>query len=123
MFRLTAIQIVLVCFALYALSRVLLRFRRGGLPLLHLALWLVFWGGVIFVALDPAVTNIFAHVLGVGRGADVIIYLALMVLFYLVFRLLVKLTDLEQQMTRVVRAVALKELDESTAAGRDLPKV
>jgi len=44
-----AIQIVLTCFAMFAVSRVLIRYRRGGMRMLHLGLWLVFWAAVIVV--------------------------------------------------------------------------
>jgi len=118
----SAIQLVLVCFGLFALSRVFLRFRRGGLPLVHLALWVLFWCGVIFAALEPSATSTFARMLGVGRGADVVIYLALVTLFYLLFRTFGKVEDLERQITRVVRAAALKEMDEGPSPTSDRPK-
>jgi small membrane protein len=108
----SAIQIVLSLFALFALTRVVLRFRRGGLPFVHLALWVLFWSAVIVAVLQPMTTNVVARLLGVGRGADVVTYLGLVVLFYLLFRMFGKLEDLERQITRVVRAAALKDLDD-----------
>ncbi len=114
----SAISIVLICFAVFALSRAVLRFRRGGLPLLHLGLWVLFWSAVIVVVVQPSVTSRLATLLGVGRGADVVIYLSLMSLFYLLFRMFGKIEDLERQITRVVRAAALKELDD-TLSRRD----
>ncbi len=105
------IQVLLICFALFALSRVFLSFRRGGMPVPHLMVWVAFWAGVIFVVVQPETTSTIARVLGVGRGADVVIYLALALLFYLLFRMLGKIEDLERQITRVVRAAALRDLD------------
>lgn len=107
----TVIQIVLILFSAFAFSRALLRFRRGDLPFVHLLLWFFFWLGVVIVALRPGVSSALAHVFGVGRGADMVIYLALMVLFFLVFRMFGKIEDLERQITRVVRAAALEKLD------------
>ncbi len=109
----TAIQVVLLCVAVFALSRAVLRFRRGGLPLPHLALWLLFWGGVIVIALLPETASTLARLLGVGRGADVVVYLALVLLFLLLFRTFGRIEDLERQITRIVRAAALKELRQS----------
>jgi hypothetical protein len=105
------IQIVLICFAVFAVSRVLLRFRRGGLPLGHLFLWLLFWAGVAVVAVLPDTTSWMARVLRVGRGADLVIYMALTALFYILFRMFGRIEDLERQITRVVRAAALKEME------------
>jgi hypothetical protein len=107
----TTIQIVLCSCAALALWRVFHRFRRGGLPLLHLALWSLVWTGVMFVSLQPNATSAVARVLGVGRGADAVIYLALVLLFYVVFRVLGKIENLDRQITRLVRATALKELE------------
>lgn len=120
----TAIQIVLVGFALFAMSRVVLRFRRGGLPLAYLVLWSLFWLAVIVVVLLPDTAGAVAALLGVGRGADVVIYLALVLLFYLLFRMFARLEELERQITLVVRAAALKELDQRTsdASGPSAPR-
>jgi hypothetical protein len=108
----TTIQIVLVAFAVFALSRVVLRFRKGGLPLVHLLAWFLFWSGAIVAVLAPVTTNYVARLVRVGRGADLVMYVSVMALFYLLFRLFGKIEELERQITRVVRAAALKELDE-----------
>jgi hypothetical protein len=117
-----AIQIVLTCFAVFAISRVLIRYRRGGLRMLHLGLWLLFWAGVIVVALRPETTNLFANWLGVGRGVDTAMYLALLMIFYLLFRSFGKIEDLDRQLTRVVRANALREMEADLAAAKDREK-
>jgi hypothetical protein len=103
-----AIQIVLVCFAVFAMSRVLIRFRRGGMRGFELFLWLVFW--------------IAAQWLGVGRGVDTAMYLSLLVIFYLLFRAFGKMEDLDRQLTRVVRANALREMEEDLAAEKSQQK-
>jgi small membrane protein len=114
-----AIQIVLTCFAVFAFSRVLIRYRRGGMRMLHLGLWLIFWTGVIVVSLHPDTTNRLADLLGVGRGVDTAIYLSLLMIFYLLFRCFAKIEDMDRQLTRVVRADALREMEEDLAAAKD----
>jgi hypothetical protein len=114
-----AIQIVLTCFAVFAISRVLIRYRRGGLRMLHLGLWLLFWAGVVVVALRPETTNLFANLLGVGRGVDTAMYLALLMIFYLLFRAFGKIEDLDRQLTRVVRANALREMEAELAVAKE----
>ncbi len=112
-----AIQIVLTCFAMFAVSRVLIRYRRGGMRMLHLGLWLVFWAAVIVVSVHPATTDRLATILGVGRGVDTAMYLSLLLIFYLLFRSFAKIEDLDRQLTRIVRANALRDLEEDLAAG------
>jgi hypothetical protein len=108
----TAIQIVLCSFAAFAMSRAVLRFRRGGLALVHLVTWFLFWAAVIVAVLWPATTSAVAAWVRVGRGTDLVMYLSVMALFYLLFRLFGKIEELERQITRVVRAAALKDLDD-----------
>jgi hypothetical protein len=107
-----AIQIVLICFSLFAFSRVLMRYRRGGMRILHLGLWLVFWASVVVVAWLPDTTSLLARWLGVGRGVDTAMYLAILMSFYLLYRSFAKIEDLDRQLTRIVRANALREMEE-----------
>ncbi len=119
-----AIQIVLICFAVFAMSRALIRYRRGLMRVLHVELWLLFWVGVVVVGMRPEVTDLLANWLGVGRGVDTAMYLALLLIFYLLFRSFGKIEDLDRQLTRMVRANALREMEEDLAADQrpDPPK-
>ena len=114
-----AIQIVLLCFAIFAMSRALIRYRRGLTRMLHLEMWLLFWVCVVVVALRPEVTDLLACWLGVGRGVDTAMYLALLMIFFLLFRNFGKVEDLDRQLTKVVRANALREMEEDLAAAKD----
>ena len=111
-----AIQIILTCFAVFAISRVLIRFRRGGLRLPNLGLWLLFWVLVVVATLRPEATDLLARWVGVGRGVDTAMYLGFLMIFYLVFRLFTKLEDLDRQLTRVVRANAIKDAEAQLTA-------
>lgn len=119
-----AIQVVLICFAVFAMSRTLIRYRRGLMRVLHLELWLLFWVGVLVVGMRPEVTDMLAKWLGVGRATDAAIYLALLLIFYLLFRSFAKIEDLDRQLTRVVRANALREMEADLAPEpeRERPK-
>jgi hypothetical protein len=119
----TAIQIVLVGFAVFALSRVVLRFRKGGLPVVHLVTWFLFWAAVIVAVIRPATTSAIANRVRVGRGADLVMYLSVVVLFYSLFRMFGKIEELERQITRVVRAAALKEMDERPPSRSMPPRI
>lgn len=106
------IQILIIGFAIFAIARAVTQVREGRLPLLWMIFWIVFWVAVSVVAWLPHTTSFVANLLGVGRGADLVVYVALLALFYLVFRLFVKFEDVEREITSLVRTLALKDSEE-----------
>jgi hypothetical protein len=110
----TLIQIILLAVFLLALARAVSGYRKGQLPLTQLAAWMFFWIAAGYVVVRPETTSMLARLLGVGRGADVVVYLALVAAFYLIFRMFAKIEALERQLTKLVRGLALKDMkDES----------
>ncbi len=97
------IQIILVLFFFFALFKVFLRFRSGGLKGREAIGWFVFWILAIAVVINPNYTLILAKILGVGRGVDAIIYLAISLLFFLVFKIYIHLEKIDRQITKLVR--------------------
>ncbi|MBI5221393.1 MAG: DUF2304 domain-containing protein [Candidatus Magasanikbacteria bacterium] len=105
----TTIQFFLILFFLFALLKVTARFRGGEIKFLNALVWVLFWLLASTVVLIPGLAIWLAKFLGVGRGVDAVIYLAIAVLFFLVFRLLVRLEKLEKNLTRLVRQDALSD--------------
>ncbi len=105
----SVIQILLILFALFAITRAIRQFRQGALTIAWLIVWVVFWLLVGGVTVAPQTTDILARIAGVGRGADFVFYVSIAALFYLVFRLFVKIEDVEREITRLVRKLAMEE--------------
>lgn len=105
----TGIQIVISVFALFAFTRTILQFKKGRLTFVWLLFWMLFWLGAVFVAVLPTTADMLAQFFGVGRGADVVIYLSLLVMFYLLFRVYVKIEQVETEITRLVRNRSIDE--------------
>lgn len=103
------IQIILVAFALFALARTVSQFRRGRIGVIWTLGWSVVWVAVGIVVFLPNTAQVLARVLGVGRGADLVIYVALISLFFLLFKLFVKIEALERDISTLVRETALEE--------------
>lgn len=103
------IQIILLVFVLFALSRVYLQFKNRQLKLGGFLFWaLLFLTAIIGIILPNEMTR-FANALGIGRGVDFVIYASIALLFYLVFRLYVYLEEVRHEITDVVRKIALQE--------------
>lgn len=71
--------------------------------------WIVFWLAAAAVVIWPDSTFYFSNKLGIGRGADLIVYLALAIIFFLIFRLTALLEKQKREITELTRAIALKK--------------
>ncbi|AEF96958.1 DUF2304 domain-containing protein [Methanotorris igneus] len=103
------IQIFGILFALFALSRVILQIRNRNMNLDEGIFWIFVWTLVVVVLVFPQTLDYLARVLGVGRGVDAIIYLSIVALFYLIYRMYAKMEHLEREITKVVREIAIKD--------------
>lgn len=103
------IQILFIIFFLFAISRVVLRYRKNELKISEFLFWILFWILAVLFVIAPDSSFYFAKLLGVARGADLIVYLALALLFFLVFKLTVKLEKINREITKITRQNALSE--------------
>ncbi len=89
-----------------------MRYKDSAITVRELLLWLLFWIAAAVAVLLPQTTSFLANLVGVGRGVDLAIYVALVIIFYMIFRIFVRLEKLEQDITKVVREVGLKKIKE-----------
>jgi hypothetical protein len=102
--------VIITLFVLFAWSRAALRYRDRSISLPELIFWSLVWASAEVVVVYPGLTGILASKLGIGRGADLIIYLSIIVLFYLMFRLYIQIGAVERRFTDMVRAIAIEEV-------------
>lgn len=103
------IKIAIILAVLFIVSRIILRFKDGLVSIWGLIAWLLLWTAVIVATIVPWTTERLANLIGVGRGVDAIIYISIIILFYGVFRLSVKLENIEYEITQIVRKNALRD--------------
>ena len=117
------IQFLFLAFVLLAIIRVIQKYRQRGMRLPEFLFWTLVWVAAAITIAFPETTQFFADLLGIGRGADLILYVGLLAAFYLIFRLHVTHDRLEQETTEIVRALALHQLGAggggATGTGRD----
>lgn len=103
------LKIIITPIIIILLSQVWSEFKNSRLGIL----WFLFWGGawtsVGLIVYFPQLTTELAHLIGVTRGVDAIIYLSIVTLFYLIFRLYLKIAHLNRRVTELVRDDALKD--------------
>lgn len=103
----TSIQLVLIIIILFAMSRVYLRWRENILTPRTALFWIFIWVSALIGVVLPQTTSRIAELFGVGRGVDIIVYISLTLLFYLVFRIYVMIEDLKNDISKLIREIAL----------------
>jgi len=104
------IKIIFTVFALFAWSRAIIRFYSKDLNIKELFFWSFVWALMIVLVYIPGKTNFLARILGMERGNDAMFFLAIAGLFYATYRLYVKSNEQEKEITKLVRALALKNV-------------
>ncbi len=103
-------QVGLVVFAAFAMARTLKQYRKQRVSLHWFLLWSGLWVLVIGVALLPETADAVAKLVGVGRGADLAVYIAVVVLAYAVFRQFVRQSETDRAITQLVRRIAVNDV-------------
>jgi small membrane protein len=104
----TIIQIVLVLFILFALSRAWLRFKDKKIHLGEFIFWVIVWVGAITAITLPETLGYASKIMGIGRPVDLLVYASIALLFYLNFRQYVKMDEQNAQISKIVTEVAIK---------------
>jgi len=102
------LQIILIVFALFAISRAFLRMRENKITKVEFLFWCVVWLAVIVISLIPSISATISNLFGIARGVDLLVYVSIIVIFYLIFRIYVKIESIEQDFTRLIREIAVK---------------
>jgi len=75
-----------------------------------LALWSILWLLVALINVFPEILSRISDFVGIGRGVDLLIYLAIFAIFYSLFRMQVRMNLLDKKLTKVVRKNAVGEV-------------
>jgi len=104
-------QLIVPVLALLMIMKAISRFRRNEQSWREVITWVLVWGAIAFFALFPRVSDHFASAIGIKSGANAIITAALVILFYIVFKLLVSSENLEAKITKLNRKIALEKFE------------
>lgn len=111
-YPMTIFQLLVICtgaiFVLFAIDL----YQRQKFNLLH---FLVFFGGtamIVVFSFKPALLQSVGSFFGVARGADIIVYVAIIFLAYLYFGIINQQTKYAYELTRIVTARAIQHTAE-----------
>ena len=103
-------QIFLLLLVGTAMGTVILRYRQSKISSLAFVLWFAVWTTGAVTILFPNITLTPARWLGLGRGTDLILYVSIIFILFLIFRIHVRLEQINREITKVVRTLALREM-------------
>ena len=106
------LQILVTILVLFFLSEIWINLKRKELSLLSFIFWVSVWGAILVVVWEPGITFNLAQVFHIQRGIDSVVYLSIVALFYVVFRLILKLEKIERRIERIVREISLKNTNQ-----------
>lgn len=102
----TGIQILLLTGIAFISLYFFIRWKKRVLDILLLAAMILC--AAVFVVW-PDLTQSLAKTLGVGRGADLVFYLSILIFWFVVLKMYSRIRKLEQMITQIARKEALNE--------------
>jgi hypothetical protein len=103
-------QIIALIIIAFFLSRLIWQKKREKINGQEFVFWLIFWffAGLAIVFLKK-IDQLVAGLGFSGSGIEVLLYVAVAVLFYLIFRVRMKLEKIERDVTKIIREIAIRE--------------
>ena len=99
------VPLIALCMVLYAWSHVF----RGTKTIWEAMLWTFFWGGVCIVVLFPAWISVLTTWTGIRNEANAIFAIAIGIILFIVFHILIRIEKIQKRITDLVRHEALRD--------------
>lgn len=106
-------QIVVLSISIIMIYQGIKNYVRGksGQTVLKLAVRLVVWGGMSFIAVYPSFTTVLARVVGLEGNMNTVILSGFLLVFLMIFKLLSAIERLEQSISEITRKESLKDIN------------
>ena len=103
-------QILALALIIFLLARLLWQKKRKKIQGGEFVFWLIFWSfsglAIVFIKyIDSLVSRLGFS----SQGIDVLLYLGVVFLFYLIFKIRLRQEKLDQDITKITRTISLKD--------------
>ncbi len=72
-------------------------------------LWTLFWGAIAAIALKPGLLSTLSALAGFKNRENAVFVTSIGILFFMVFYIVIRLEEMEQRQTRMLRELGLKD--------------
>ena len=101
------IQYVATGIIIVIYGQLVLRVIKDKTSIVKILFWLIFWAGaLILIWLPQGTIDSVGQFFGVEKGLDLVVYLSVIILFYIVLRIYNKVDKLQKNITKLVREIA-----------------
>ena len=104
----TLVQFIIVGLAALIIFKTILNFKEKKVTFKLFIFWTALWIIIMVAAVLPKITTFFSEILGIGRGVDVAVYFSIILIFFLLYRIIIHLEKIDQEITQIIRHLALK---------------
>lgn len=105
------LQVLISIFVVLILGKLFKQWQQDKMTLGIFLAWCFLWLAILLVFWLPEITSYLANFLGIGRGADLIVYLSIVLIFYLIFKIFVRINKTDKQITKLVREDAIRDAE------------
>jgi len=84
------------------------KYKKSQYNLKVFVFWTFAWTSMIIFALFPSVTTYLSKILKLDRPVDAVLYPSIVLLYYLVFVLYMKIENYNKQLTRIIQKDAVQ---------------
>ena len=102
-------QFVFLLFIAVSLYRVIGKIKSGQLNFKESFVWVFVWtlGGIIIF--NPGLSVRVSQIFGIGRGVDLVIYTSIIFLYYIAYKMYLKVDNLQKKLKDISTKIALNE--------------
>ncbi len=103
------IRLLVWIIGLLILYNIFIKFRKKEITFAWFSFWFLLWAGIIGLVSHAYIADRIASFigLGTGRGVELALFLAILIVLYLMFRLYLKINQIESQISEIVKHIAL----------------
>lgn len=103
-------QIIVLLIILVFYQRVIKQRRKNLMSQNEFLFWTFFWGLSAILVLFIKKLDLLAQSIGLtASGIDILIYSSILVIFYFIFRLRLRMEKIEKEITKIIREKALEK--------------
>lgn len=102
-------QILLGSVILFIIYKTFISYKQNKLNIRFTFVWIIFWCLSLFIIIDQTIAITVANIIGIKRGSDLVIYLSIIIIYFLMYIVFVRLNDIEKKITRKIRKDSIKK--------------